>query len=206
MKLLIVVDCQNDFITGALGSKEASKILPTIQHKIDSLETNDMLVFTEDEHIFSIDDKTIEGLRLPHHCEMNSYGARITDELILDNCKCGYNIVRKSTFIYNAWEYYLYDFMDDIDEIEICGLCTDICVISNALVFRSLFPCIPIIVDARACAGSTPHMHEIALQVMQANLIDVSNMPECKIVNPFRLTADELWEKAGTDLQQYNSR
>lgn len=194
MKLLIAVDCQNDFITGALGSKETSEIIPTIQHKIDALETGDLLIFTQDEHLYSTDAKTIEESRLPRHCELYSYGSRITDELILDNCKCTWNIVRKSTFIYNTWEYYLCDFMDDIDEIEICGLCTDICVISNALVLRSLFPYTPIIVDAGACAGSTPQLHEMALQIMRANLIDiVGEIPIEKI----ETRENELYQEIG---------
>lgn len=206
MKLLIVVDCQNDFITGGLGSKEATKILQTIQHKIDALQTNDMLIFTKDLHTASNDNKTIEEKKLPLHCEMNTYGAEITDELTLDNCPCAVNIVRKSTFIYNMWDYYLYDFLEDINEIELCGLCTDICVISNALYFRSLFPYTPITVDARACAGSTPHMHDIALQVMKANLIEVVNMPECRIVNPFKLTDNELCEKVDTNEPTINEK
>lgn len=177
MKILIVVDCQNDFITGELGSKEAQKILPGIQHKIDLLESNDLLLFTCDVHTQE-GRKTIEETRLPLHCLKGSVGAYISKELSYKDCSCPHDIITKNSFMYMNWLDYFTTHIDinNVTEIEICGVCTDICVISNALALRSILPYTPIRVDANTCAGSTPEMHEMALKIMEANLIDIVNV------------------------------
>lgn len=171
-KILIVIDCQNDFIDGVFGTPEAKKILPTIQEKIDALKLNDILLCTRDTHYSYSGRDTIEKQKLPRHCIAGTLGQEFTDKLDLSCCNY-YKFIGKQSFAYPWWNNYLADFIDDDTEIEICGLCTDICVISNALALRSTYSWIPITVDANACAGTTPEMHEMALKIMNANLIDI---------------------------------
>lgn len=165
MKTLIVVDMQNDFISGSLGSKEAQAIVPNVKKKIEEyIKRGDEIIFTRDTH--SVDYlKTNEGKNLPvKHCINGTYGWLIADEVNHPECRH----LDKKTFGYTLWDY-----EGDFEEIEIIGLCTDICVVSNALILKAQFPEINITVDASCCAGVTPESHQAALTTMKMCQINV---------------------------------
>ena len=169
-KILIVVDMQNDFVYGALGTPEAQNIVDSVVRKVsEARENGDMVIFTADKHCF--DDgynDSIEGKYVPPHCIENTYGAEIIPELE----PVVYYVASKSTYGYQLWGDWHHMF-EDADEIELCGVCTDICVISNALILRSMYPNAPIVVDATCCAGLSYERHEAALAVMQSCNIKV---------------------------------
>lgn len=165
-KVLIVVDMQNDFITGSLGTKEAQAIVPNVVEKIKSWEGD--LFLTQDTHKVNY-LSTQEGKFLPiEHCIALTDGWRIHDDL-KEICGPIPTFV-KSTFGCTSLIDTLKELQEaeEIEEIQIIGLCTDICVISNALILKSFFPEVPIAVDANCCAGSTRENHEKALSIMQA--------------------------------------
>lgn len=177
MKVLIVVDMQNDFIDGALGTPEAVAIVPNVKKKIKEYrQRNDTIVFTQDTHLEENYSNTHEGKFLPiPHCIYGTYGREIYKNLD-DNIDIHLD---KFTFGYIEWDYFNVKKQDEIlslwdfDEIEIIGLCTDICVISNALIIRSESPDVDITVDASCCAGTTPERHKAALEVMKSCHINV---------------------------------
>ncbi len=166
MKALIVVDMQNDFIDGSLGTKEAVAIVPKVKQKIaDARAEGSEVIFTRDTHY---DDylQTNEGKHLPVvHCVEESKGWEISSELDASSS----TIINKNTFGYTGWT----DF--DFEEVELVGLCTDICVVSNALIIKALFPEIKVSVDASCCAGVTPEAHEAALATMRSCQIEIVN-------------------------------
>jgi nicotinamidase-related amidase len=164
MKTLIVVDMQNDFIDGALGTKEAVAIVPNVKKKIEEYKARgDEIIFTRDTH-FENYLETNEGKKLPvPHCVRNTHGWHIADGLAVEGCDC----INKITFGWTEWKYY------NFDEVEIVGLCTDICVVSNALILKATFPEINITVDASCCAGVTPESHKAALLTMKMCQINV---------------------------------
>ena len=174
-KLLIVVDMQDDFIDGALGTKEAVNIVDNVVNKIN--ENKDNLIFvTYDTHKENYLD-TLEGKKLPvQHCIHKTKGWQLNDkvEQSLEDCE-NVDRILKTTFGYTSWENRIRMFMNlkDIEEIEICGLCTDICVVSNALILRACFPDVVIKIDSKCCAGVTPESHEAALTTMKMCQIDV---------------------------------
>lgn len=163
-KTLIVIDMQNDFITGSLGTKEAVMIVPNVKKKIEEYRSRgDRIIFTRDTH-FKNYLETSEGKHLPvKHCIRDTNGWHIADGLATDGCDC----IDKITFGYSRW--YSYDF----EEVELVGLCTDICVVSNALILKAFFPEANITVDASCCAGVTPESHKAALQTMKMCQINV---------------------------------
>ena len=164
-RTLIVIDMQNDFISGSLGTKEAQAIVPNVKKKIEEYKARgDEIIFTRDTHFVNYLN-TNEGEHLPvKHCIQGTYGWLISDEL--DN-GVGYPVIDKYTFGFDGWVHY------DFEEIELVGLCTDICVVSNALILKALFPDINITVDASCCAGVTPESHKAALTTMKMCQIDV---------------------------------
>ena len=163
-RTLIVVDMQNDFIDGTLGTKEAQAIVTNVKRKIEEYKARgDEVIFTKDTH-FANYLKTNEGKHLPvEHCIKGTFGWQIADGLGIDGCECIYKI----TFGYDKW----YDY--DFESVEIVGLCTDICVVSNALIIKALYPEIDITVDASCCAGATPETHKAALTTMKMCQINV---------------------------------
>ena len=165
MKTLIVIDMQNDFISGTLGTKEAQAIVPNVKRKIEEYKARgDEIIFTRDTHQSNYLD-TMEGKYLPvKHCIQGTYGWLISDEL--DN-GVGYPVINKYTFGFDGWVNY------NFEEVELVGLCTDICVVSNALILKALFPDIDITVDASCCAGVTPESHQAALTTMKMCQINV---------------------------------
>ena len=177
MKVLVVVDMQNDFITGSLGTPEAQAIVPNVRKKIEEYRNNgDLIVFTRDTHHKEYLD-TREGKKLPvKHCIAYSWGWEIADGLYCDE-----HIVNKGTFGSNNLVRYIlakHEFWhgnkEHFTEIEVIGLCTDICVVSNALLMKATFynDC-DISVDATCCAGVTPETHEAALKTMEMCQINV---------------------------------
>ncbi len=164
MKTLIVIDMQNDFIDMALGTQEAVAIVPRVREKISEYKSRgDRIIYTRDTHG---EDylKTPEGEKLPvPHCIKGTSGWQIADGLYIE----GSQIIDKPNFGWSNWKEL------DLDEVEIVGLCTDICVVSNALIIKASFPNAKISVDSACCAGVTPESHEAALTTMKMCQIDV---------------------------------
>ena len=163
-KTLIVIDMQNDFIDGSLGTDEAVKIVPNVRKKIEEYRSNgDEIIFTRDTHG---EDylSTPEGKKLPVvHCVKNTHGWQIADGLDVPDAIH----IDKPSFGYIHWD------KSCVEKIELVGLCTDICVVSNALILRALFPNAEISVDSACCAGVTPETHNSALATMKMCQIDV---------------------------------
>lgn len=171
-KFLIVVDMQKDFVDGTLGSEEARAIIPNAVKKIESF-TGDIFV-TFDTHFDDYLD-TAEGKKLPvKHCVVDTDGWQLNDDIL--NALAGrvFVPVRKRTF--GSVELGLLIAQASGGEkfsIELIGLCTDICVVSNALLLKAFFPEAQIGVDSACCAGVTPALHEAALATMRSCQIDV---------------------------------
>ena len=163
--ILIVVDMQNDFIDGALGTKEAVAIVPGVKEKIENFDG--VVLFTRDTHeTYYLD--TQEGQKLPvPHCIRDTEGWQIRSEL---DALRKTEPIDKETFGSTdlAGELTMIDEDEGIGSITLVGLCTDICVISNALLIKASLPEVPICVDATCCAGVTPESHENALKAMEA--------------------------------------
>ena len=173
MKVLVVVDMQNDFITGSLGTPEAQAIVPNVKKKIEAAAKNgDLIVYTKDTHFPDYLD-TKEGKKLPvEHCLMLSEGWQIPDELLPPVGYTNTEIIEKFTF----GSLLLTELLARVecDEIELVGLCTDICVVSNALLLKArLYNDVEISVDATCCAGVTPESHEAALKTMEMCQINI---------------------------------
>lgn len=174
-KALIVVDMQNDFVSGVLGSKEAQAIVPNVVRKIQKYcDQHADIVCTYDTHGRNYLD-TPEGKKLPiPHCIRRTEGWLLCPQII--NTKIPFREIEKGTFGYPYWDSHL---DDDLTSIELVGVCTDICVVSNALILKALFPEAEIIVDASCCAGTTPEAHQAALRVMQSCQITVIGEELC---------------------------
>ena len=170
MKLLIVIDMQNDFIDGALGTKEAVAIVPKVAKKIaDARAGGEALVFTRDTHQKNYLE-TQEGKNLPVlHCVEGTDGWQISDRLEVGESR----VFNKPSF--GSME--LADYaatLDGLEEIELVGLCTGICVISNAFILKAKLPEVKITVDASCCACVTPESHKTALSAMKLCQINVT--------------------------------
>lgn len=175
MKYLIVVDMQKDFITGSLGTKEAQGILAEVADKVRAYEGK--VIFTRDTHEEDYLN-TQEGKKLPvKHCIRNGDGWQIAEELEDLRKEADGKIFDKPTFgsVALAIELQKENDKNPIEEIELCGLCTDICVISNALLLKAFMPEVPIAVDAGCCAGVTPKSHQNALEAMKMCQIEIRN-------------------------------
>lgn len=166
-KILVVVDMQKDFIDGALGTPEAEKIVDNVINKIDSFDGE--VVFTMDTHT-SIYPDTQEGKNLPvPHCIKGTDGWKLDSRI--EPLSKYRRIFEKPTFGSIALADYIAD--GDYKEIELIGLCTDICVISNALLLKAYLPEVKISADASCCAGVTPQSHENALAAMKMCQINI---------------------------------
>ena len=179
MRLLVVVDYQHDFVDGALGSKAAQDIYNKVAAKINEYsEDDDYVIFTRDTHLAGSYLYTNEGQHLPiPHCIYETKGWELMDDLY-DEENPNHHIVNKHTFGFNWWWEAIDEFIDGIsnpDVIEVIGVCTDICVISNALVLKSLYPEAQFYVDAACCAGTSEEAHKAALTVMKSCQIDITN-------------------------------
>lgn len=193
-KLLVVVDMQNDFVTGTLANPAAEAIVPDIAEYMKSAAADGFrMIMTADRHQSSNEADFIEHDNVPTHRIFGTEGCDIVQPL-LDIATTqfpddNWDIVYKNTFAFNPnrapWEILLEmswaeidslsreDVENHLEKIYICGVCTDICVISNALMLRSLFPRVPVYVLSKLCAGTSREAHEAALQVMKNNCITV---------------------------------
>ncbi len=171
-KLLVVIDMQTDFTTGALGTKEAVLILPSVKQKIEHYQKDgNPIVFTKDTHQTNY-LTTQEGKNLPvSHCMEGSKGWEldpIIAPLALDApcfCKPSFGSIELGSYVKEG----------NFDQVELIGLCTDICVISNAMIIKAFSPETSIIVDASCCAGVTPKSHQTALEAMKMCQIQIIN-------------------------------
>ena len=172
-KILIVIDMQNDFIDAALGTREAVAIVEKVKEKIRSREVSDVIA-TMDTHGEDY-MQTQEGKYLPvPHCIKGSDGWKIRPD-IAELLK-GAKIYEKPTFGSTALAEDLKELsVKEEIELELIGLCTDICVVSNALLLKAMMPEVQISVDASCCAGVTPEKHEAALETMRSCQIRVVN-------------------------------
>lgn len=168
VRVLVVVDMQNDFIDGALGTKEAEAIIDNVNQKIINYRNSgDVVVFTRDTHHEDYLNTT-EGKKLPvPHCIKGTDGWQITSKIEVFDDK----IIDKPTF--GSLELAEYVDKFNVSSIEIIGLCTDICVISNAMIMKAKFPEINISVDSSCCAGVTPESHNNALKAMEMCHIEI---------------------------------
>ncbi len=165
MKTLIVVDMQNDFIDGALGTREAALIVDGVREKIRAAHDDGYeIIYTRDSHGEDYLD-TPEGKKLPvKHCIVGTDGWQIKDGLYIE----GSEIIDKPTF---GW---LYWGGRGFEEIELVGLCTDICVVSNALILKAMYPEAKISVIEGLCAGVTPETHRAAIDTMRMCQIEIA--------------------------------
>lgn len=177
-KYLVVIDMQNDFIDGALGTKEAQAILPKVIEKVNAFKGP--VMFTRDTHEENY-LKTQEGQKLPVvHCIRGTKGWEIQEDLNAYALKNHSLIFDKPTFGSTGLAGCVSGIarMAPIDEIELVGLCTDICVISNALLLKAALPDTEIIVDASCCAGVTPESHQNALAAMKMCQVTITGEEE----------------------------
>lgn len=171
-KILVVVDMQKDFVDGALGTKEAVAIIPNVVKKIKEFDGE--IFVTYDTHFENYMESS-EGKKLPvPHCIKGTDGWNLNDDVLnaLDNKK--YTEIEKVTFgSTDLPELINKTVGDDEFSAEFIGLCTDICVVSNALIVKANFPEADIMVDSSCCAGVTPEKHEAALETMRSCQIEV---------------------------------
>lgn len=167
-RLLIVVDMQKDFVDGSLGTKEAEGIVANVLKKIETCKSEGWsVVFTRDTHPSDY-LQSQEGQKLPvEHCIKGTDGWEIIPELR----EYAEEVIDKPTF--GSTELVTYVKEADVESVELIGLCTDICVVSNALLLKANFPEMPISVDSTCCAGVTVASHEAALVTMKMCQIDV---------------------------------
>lgn len=178
MKILIVVDMQKDFIDGALGTKEAQAIVPLCRDKIAAFEG--LVLYTQDTHSEAY-LTTQEGQKLPiAHCVKGTDGWEINPLIAEALAEKKAKPFEKGTFGSLELALWLQKVKADeeknggqLEEIELIGLCTDICVITNALVIKAALPEIPIRVDSACCAGVTPESHKNALAAMSQCQIEI---------------------------------
>ena len=173
MKILVVIDMQNDFVRGSLSNPAAEAIVPKIKERIEAARENkEMVIFTQDTHDADYLE-TLEGQKLPvEHCIYGTKGWEIVDELKDEAALC----ILKPTFmgfdLINRIETVAAAMNEDV-EIEVCGTVTSICIISTALMLRGAFRNSKIVVNSNLCADITPEGHAAALTVMKNCQIDV---------------------------------
>lgn len=171
-KILIVVDMQNDFVDGALGTKEAVSIVENVVNKIKNFDGE--ILATYDTH-FEGYMESLEGKNLPvPHCIKDTYGWQLNEKVENALKKKGYIAIEKITFGSKDLPQKVLEIASgDEFSIELVGLCTDICVISNALLLKANFPEKEITVDSSCSAGVTPETHQAALTTMKMCQINV---------------------------------
>lgn len=192
MKVLIVVDMQKDFVDGALGTPEAQTIVPLVAETIEQMaDKNTVVIFTRDTHPANYME-TLEGKNLPvPHCIKGTEGHKIVDEVlkayfnVFENYADAYQIypathmdpiiVNKPSFGSIDLQNILFDISENhgIEEITLMGLCTGICVMSNAILAKATLPEVPVNVVADCCACVTPASHKTALEAMKLCQINI---------------------------------
>ena len=192
MKVLIVVDMQKDFVDGSLGTKEAQAIVPLVAETIEQMAAPDtVVIFTKDTHLENYMN-TLEGKNLPvPHCIKGTAGHSIVDEVfnayinVIDTYADAYEVypmteinpikVEKPTFGSVELQNILFDINErlGIEEVTLMGLCTGICVMSNAILTKATLPEVPVNVVADCCACVTPESHKTALEAMKLCQINI---------------------------------
>ena len=192
MKVLIVVDMQKDFVDGSLGTKEAQVIVPLVAETIEQIAAPDtVVIFTKDTHPDNY-MSTLEGKNLPvPHCIKGTAGHSIVDEVfnayinVIDTYADAYEVypmteinpikVEKPTFGSVELQNILFDINErmGIEEVTLMGLCTGICVMSNAILAKATLPEVPVNVIADCCACVTPESHKTALEAMKLCQINI---------------------------------
>jgi nicotinamidase-related amidase len=177
--VLVVVDMQNDFVTGSLGTKEAQAIVEPVVQRI--LDFDGLILYTLDTHTEQY-LQTKEGKKLPvEHCIAGTEGwapnAAVWMALMQKNVADEQHMIAKDTFGGVSLPMRIHEMLggEEPESILLVGLCTDICVISNALLLKAFYPEADISVDAAACAGATPEGHLNALTAMKTCQIDIEN-------------------------------
>lgn len=177
-KKLIIIDAQNDFITGSLGTEEARRMLP---HLIDKASRfSGEILMTQDTHSENY-LSTQEGRMLPvPHCLIRTEGWEFPQELEKLRTEKAVKVYQKPCFGSTSLVSDLKDAYENslLDSVELVGICTDICVISNALMIKSALPELPIFVDASCCVGVSPEKHKAALDVMKSCQIIIEKEDE----------------------------
>ena len=165
-KALIVIDMQNDFIDGSLANPDAKAIVPAIVKRIEAFDG--AIFATRDTHASDY-LQSPEGKNLPvEHCIKDTDGWQIQKDILAALQKRNATVLDKPTFGYLGWGV-----LAAVDEVELVGTCTDICVVSNALIIKALFPAINVSVNAPLCAGTSAENHEAALKVMKSCQIQI---------------------------------
>ena len=170
-KVLIVVDMQLDFVDGALGTAEAQAIVAGVVNKIDSFDGDVIVTYDTHTEDYML---TSEGKNLPvPHCIKGTDGWELDSAVqsVVDKKRA--TVFEKPTFGSTALAEYVKDNYGDDVSIELVGLCTDICVVSNALLLKATLPEAVISVDSSCCAGVTPESHDAALTTMKMCQINV---------------------------------
>jgi len=169
---LVIVDMQNDFIDGVLGTKEAAKIIDRVVNKINNFSGE--IVVTLDTHYENYVE-TSEGRRLPLHCVKGKKGWKLNNKVTNALNGKSYSVIEKVTFGSVELPHIISKLADDERfTVELVGVCTDICVVSNALLLKAHFPEAEITVDASCCSGTTPKAHKTALDIMRNGLINIT--------------------------------
>ena len=165
-KLLLVIDMQNDFIDGSLGTPEAAAIVPAVVERVRGFDGD--VIFTRDTH-FENYMETQEGQNLPvPHCIRGTKGWEIEPRLDALRLELDAPVLDKLTFGCRELPAFLEErYPEGLESVELVGLCTDICVISNAMLLKAFFPELPVCVTASCCAGVTPQSHGNALEAMK---------------------------------------
>ena len=171
-KILVVVDMQNDFVDGALGTREAEQIVDPVAEKIRGFEGKILVTLDTHHHHYL---ETAEGKKLPvPHCIRMTNGWLLNEKVLEALSTKEYQIIEKNTFGSVRLAEEIRRIREDDDmEIEFVGLCTDICVVSNVLLVKAFFPETAIRVDARCCAGVTPETHRAAIETMKMCQIEI---------------------------------
>ena len=167
-KILVVIDMQNDFITGSLGSKQAQEIVNAVCNKINQFTGK--IYATQDTH----DSKylsSLEGKNLPvMHCVEHTAGWEIQNQIKQSLLDKSASFIEKKSFGYTEWNKII---PASVQSIELCGLCTSYCVLANAVILRAMFPDTPITIDPSCCACVSDESHLQALEVMKTQNITV---------------------------------
>ena len=174
-KVLVVIDMQNDFVTGALGNEAAQKAIPKVVQLIkNAIKNNDMIIFTQDTHYNNYLD-TAEGKKLPvPHCIMKTWGWEIIPEC-MDLVRDCLNVRFCTKYSFGKTDWYDSSLVY-CDEIIICGLVSSICVVSNALILKATYPEKPITFVSNASAGLNIKNHIAAIEIMKSCQIDIAKI------------------------------
>lgn len=203
-KVLIVIDAQEDFTRGALRNEEAIKALPVIREIVDYAYVNfdRAVIYTKDIHKNGSYLNTQEGKNLPvPHCIAGTKGVQICHEALVDEAR----VYEKSKFAIQNWDIAA---LGAVDEIWMCGFCTDICVSANFQTLKACYPEVPIVVIEDACAGVTPELHEAALKVMKSCQARVVKWNELngKAQEPESETEQEMVSKQKKHVTVYDTQ